>query len=288
MEICIVGLGLIGGSMAMALKRAGYKVDGFNRSPKPLKYALDNCIIDGAATSFERYDVVIVALPPQATVNFILNTPFKKGAIVADICGVKRLIEKEVYSANLPINYVGMHPMAGKEVTGIENACADLFDRASMVITHGERTDLKSVEEMKALVKDMGFKYLVECSAELHDRKIAYTSQLAHVVSNAYVNDEEIEGCLGFTGGSFQDMTRIAGVDENAWASLYLDNADNLLQKCNNLISCLQGFAMELEDAKLSGKTESLAKYLSVGATAYRNGKAENFVGEGITVTRLK
>ncbi|MGN0805744.1 MAG: prephenate dehydrogenase, partial [Candidatus Coproplasma sp.] len=229
-----------------------------------------------------------VALPPQATVNFIKTTPFKKGAIVTDICGVKRLIEKEVYSADLAINYVGMHPMAGKEVTGVENACADLFDRASMVITHGERTDGKSLDTMKALVKDMGFKYLVECTADLHDKKIAYTSQLAHVVSNAYVNDEEIEGCLGFTGGSFQDMTRIAGVDENAWAALYFDNADNLLQKCNNLTSCLQGFAKELEAAQNSGSCEKLAKYLSTGATAYRNGKAENFVGEGITVTRLK
>ena len=288
MEICIVGLGLIGGSMAMALKRAGYRVEGFNRSPKPLQYALENNIVDGTASSFEKYDVVIVALPPQATVDFILNTPFKKGAIVADICGVKRLIEDAVYSADLSINYVGMHPMAGKEVTGIENACADLFDRASMVITHGRFTDYNSLETIKALVKDMGFKYLVECTAELHDRKIAYTSQLAHVVSNAYVNDEEIEGCLGFTGGSFQDMTRIAGVDENAWAALYLDNADNLLNKCNNLIACLQGFVKELEKAQGDGDTASLAKFLSVGATAYRNGKAENFVGDGITVTQLK
>ncbi|MGN0808182.1 MAG: prephenate dehydrogenase [Candidatus Coproplasma sp.] len=288
MEICIVGLGLIGGSMAMALKRAGYRVDGYNRSPKPLKYALDNNVIDAAADSFEKYDVVIVALPPQATVNFIVNTAFKTGAIVADICGVKRLIEREIYAADLAISYVGMHPMAGKEVTGVENACADLFDRASIVITHGERTEEKPLETMKTLVKDMGFKYLVECSAELHDRKIAYTSQLAHVVSNAYVNDEEIDGCLGFTGGSFQDMTRIAGVDENAWAALYLANADNLLEKCNNLISCLQGFALELEDARKSGKTDTLAKYLSVGATAYRNGKAENFVGDGISVTKLK
>ncbi|MGN1060133.1 MAG: prephenate dehydrogenase [Candidatus Coproplasma sp.] len=288
MDVCIVGLGLIGGSMAMALKRAGYKVDGYNRSPAPLKYALDNCIIDGAAASFEKYDVVIVALPPQATIDFILKTPFKKGAIISDICGVKRKIENAVYGADLPVNYVGMHPMAGKEVTGVQNACEDLFDRASMVITHGERTDVNSLEIMKALVKDMGFKYLVECSAELHDRKIAYTSQLAHVVSNAYVNDEEIEGCLGFTGGSFQDMTRIAGVDENAWAALYLDNADNLLKKCNNLISCLQGFVNELEKAQTGGSTDGLAKFLSVGATAYRNGKAENFVGEGITVTRLK
>lgn len=288
MKICIAGLGLIGGSMAMALKRAGYKADGYNRSPAPLSYALENKIIDNAASSFSGYDVVIVALPPQAAIDFILNTPFKDGAVVADICGVKRKIEDAVYAAKLSVKYIGMHPMAGKEVTGIENACADLFDRASMVITHGIYTDQSALETMKGLVKAMGFKYLVECSAELHDRKIAYTSQLAHVVANAYVNDGEIDGCLGFTGGSFQDMTRIAGVDENAWAALYLDNADNLIEKCKNLTRCLEGFTNELEEAQKTGKTEGLSKYLSVGATAYRNGKAENFVGDGITVTRLK
>ncbi len=288
MKICIVGLGLIGGSMAMSLKRAGYMVDGSNRSQAPLDYALKNKIIDNAASSFIGYDVVIVALPPEAAIRFILNTPFKEGAIIADICGIKRKIESAVYSANLPINYIGMHPMAGKEVTGIENACSDLFDRASMVITHGIYTDERALNAMKAIVKDMGFKYIVECTAEIHDKKIAYTSQLAHVVSNAYVNDSEIDGCLGFTGGSFQDMTRIAGVDENAWACLYLDNADNLLEKCNNLISCLQGFAKELEIAQRTGNTKGLIGYLGIGATAYRNGKAENFIGDGITVTRLK
>ncbi len=288
MKICIVGLGLIGGSVCMSLKRAGYAVDGWNRSRKAVGFALRNNIIDGAAESFTDYDVVIVALPPEAAIKFILGTPFKEGAVVADICGVKRKIEDVVYAARLPIKYIGTHPMAGKEVVGIENACADLFDRASMVITHGIYTDERALGVIKALVKDMGFKYLVECSAELHDRKIAYTSQLAHVVSNAYVNDTEIDGCLGFTGGSFQDMTRIAGVDENAWAALYLDNADNLLEKCRNLISCLQGFTDELEKAKLSGDTAGLSGYLSVGAKAYRAGKAENFVGDGITVTRLK
>lgn len=288
MKICIVGLGLIGGSLAMALKRAGYSVDGYNRSSAPLSYALKNGIVDGAANDFTLYDVVIVALPPQAAINFILNTPFKKDAVVADICGVKRNIEQAVRSSSVAQNYIGMHPMAGKEVTGVQNACADLFDKASMVITHADFTNPNALKIAKAIVKDIGFKYLVECSAELHDRKIAYTSQLAHVVSNAYVNDCEIEGCLGFTGGSFQDMTRIAGVDENAWAWLYLDNADNLLEKCNNLINSLQKFSTELSAAKDSGDVKGLVDYLSVGATAYRNGKAENFVGDGITVTRLK
>lgn len=287
MRICVVGLGLIGGSLAMSLKRAGYAVDGYNRSPEPLAYAVENGIVDGAVTDFTEYDVVMVALPSSATVDFIATTPFKSSAIVADICGVKRKIENAVRTVG-GIRYVGMHPMAGKEVCGVQNACADLFDKASMVITHADFTDGSAVAVMKGLVKDMGFKYLVECSAELHDRKIAYTSQLAHVVSNSYVNDDEIDGCLGFTGGSFQDMTRIAGVDEGAWAELYADNADNLLEKCNNLIASLQAFTAELASAQKTGDKSGLIRCLSVGATAYRNGKAEGFVGDGITVTRLK
>lgn len=288
MKICIVGLGLIGGSLALSLKRAGYRVEGFNRTKSVQTYALSHNIIDGVAENFSLYDAVLVALPPEAAVNFILSAPFKKGAIVSDICGVKQKIEKAVYEARLPVRYVGLHPMAGKEVSGIENACADLFDSASMVITHGIYTDESAVATIKSLVKDMGFKYIVECSATLHDRKIAYTSQLAHVVSNCYVNDPEISACLGFTGGSFQDMTRIAGVDENVWASLYLDNADNLIEKCANLRDSLSAFIEALEKAKRCGDETSVREFLSVGASAYRSGKAEDFIGDGITVTKLK
>lgn len=288
MKICVAGLGLIGGSMCMALKRAGYNVDGYNRSAAPLNYALKNNIIDYAAENFESYDVVFVALPPEPTVSFILNTRFKSGAIVADICGVKKYIEDAVYGAQLSVNYVGTHPMAGKEVSGVENACADLFDRASIVITRGIYTDEHAVGAVKKLVKDMGFARIVECSAKVHDRKIAYTSQLAHVVSNCYVNDPEIDGCLGFTGGSFQDMTRIAGVDEKMWAELFLRNADNLLVSAENLASSLDKFIAALKEAKESGNAEAVQKNLSVGANAYRNGKANQFTGDGITVTELK
>ncbi len=288
MKICVAGLGLIGGSMCMALKRAGYKVDGYNRSAEPLGYALKNGIIDNVATSFESYDVVFVALPPKPTVGFIIGTDFKEGAIVADICGVKKYIEDAVYAAKLDIKYVGTHPMAGKEVSGVENACADLFDKASMVVTRGICADERAISTIKELVKDMGFARIVECSAELHDKKIAYTSQLAHVVSNCYVNDPEIDGCLGFTGGSFQDMTRIAGVDENIWSELYLLNGDNLLEKAETLYKSLGGFIAALKEAKESGNAEAVRKNLTVGATAYRNGKANNFTGDGITVTELK
>lgn len=159
--------------------------------------------------------------------------------------------------------------MAGKEVSGIENACADLFDSASMVITSDSRTDKKALEVIAALTEEMGFKYIVRCTAETHDRKIAYTSQLAHVVSNAYVKDNEINGCIGFTGGSFQDMTRIAGVDETVWSSLYLNNAENLSEKISGLINSLS----EIRSAIDGKNSEKLQSILRDGRLRFDSGK---------------
>jgi len=288
MKICVVGLGLIGGSMCMALKRGGYQADGYDCSEAAAYFLLTSGTIGGYAEDFSVYDVVLIALPPQNTLDFILKTQFKENAVVCDVCGVKKFIEDGVYANRRDIRYVGAHPMAGKEVSGVENAEVTLFDNASMVITHGIYTDEEALALIKELTKVMGFARIVECTAEVHDKKIAYTSQLAHVVSNCYVNDGEISACLGFTGGSFQDMTRIAGVDENVWASLYLENADNLLDKCDNLISSLGAFTKALKDAQRGGDISPLVQFLSVGAKAYRNGKAEEFTGEGITVTELK
>ena len=269
MKICVAGLGIIGGSLCMALKRAGYSVDGYDISQLPPTYALNNGIIDGIAGSFDKYDMVFVAMPFKATVDFILNNTFKGGAIVSDICGVKKPIEKAVSKAVRKFHYVGCHPMAGKEVSGIKNACADLFDGRSMVITSNNDTDPSALNTVRALTKDMGFGYIVECSAETHDRKIAYTSQLAHVVSNAYVKDVDLDDCLGFTGGSFQDMTRIAGVDEAVWASLYLENAENLNEKISSLISSLA----EIKDAISSGNEEELKKILARGRVLFDGSK---------------
>ena len=266
----------------MALKRAGYFVAGWNRSEKPLKYALENKIIDERAKDFD-YDVVFVALPPEATVRFIDEQTFKDGSVVTDICGVKKFIEDAVFSKQRNFNYVGCHPMAGKEVSGIENACKDLFDNANMVITHCDRTDAAALELIKKLTADMGFKYLVECSAVTHDKKIAYTSQLAHIVSNAYVKNEEIDSCLHFTGGSFQDMTRIAGVDEEVWADLYLKNAENLSEKIESLTNSLA----ELKGAIDSGDRGNLVRILQNGRLCFENCK--NFVTDtDIFVQKLK
>ena len=269
MKICIAGLGLIGGSMALALKRAGYEVSGWNRSPAPLKYALENNVIDEAADEFSSFDVVFVALPPDAAAEFIDGRAFKDGAIVSDICGVKGWIESEVCKKPRNFRYVGCHPMAGKEVSGVENSCADLFDRASMVVVRSPKTDNEAADIIEKLSKDMGFARLVLCTAQVHDRKIAYTSQLAHVLSNAYVKDVEIEECFGFTGGSFQDMTRIAGVDENVWAALYLKNADNICAKINSLESSLEEIKRAIEE----GDEDNLRAVLRRGRQLFAAGK---------------
>ena len=283
MKICVAGLGLIGGSLCMALKRAGYGVDGWNRSAEPLKYALENNIVDKKAEDFKKYDLVFVALPVEATVKFIDEKHFKDGAIVSDICGVKKSIADAVYAKERNFSYIGCHPMAGKEVSGIENACADLFDKASMVITHDNRTDKTALETVRKVTKDMGFARIVECSAEVHDKKISYTSQLAHIVANAYVKDNEIEGCTGFTGGSFQDMTRIAGVDEAVWASLYLENADNLSKRIENIINSLQTVKCAID----GGDRQKLIEVLRVGRESFESRKDE-VAQKGVTVKNLK
>lgn len=282
MKICVAGLGLIGGSLCMSLKRAGYKVDGWNRSEKPLKYALENGIIENSALDFCGYDVVFVALPPKATLDFICGTAFKDGALVSDICGVKGFIEKAVFSKPRNFYYVGCHPMAGKEVSGIENACANLFDGANMVITHNEKTEPSALQTLRTLTEKMRFGRIIECTAEIHDKKIAYTSQLAHIVSNAYVKDNEIESCFGFTGGSFQDMTRIAGVDEGVWSALYLENAENISQKITSLINSL----WEIKNAIDGGNGEQLRGVLKSGRVLFEESKLYNKSPQ-ITVTVL-
>lgn len=273
MKICVAGLGLIGGSLALSLKRAGYSVDGYNRTAERLRYAVEHKVVDRAAENIEDYDVVFVALPPEACAKFIDTAAFKRGAIVADICGVKRYIERVALSKPRSFKYVGCHPMAGKEVSGVENAAADLFDGANMIITRYKGIDEGALSCIKELAFEMGFSRVVICGAEYHDKKIAYVSQLAHVVANAYVRDSELFGCSCFAGGSFQDMTRIAGVDEKVWSSLYLENADNLAERIDNLILSLTKLRTEIS----GGDKASLEKLLSEGKELHLGGKKDDF-----------
>ena len=260
-KIAVIGMGIIGGSIAGALTKAGYEVDGASRSESSVEYAIKAVYIRAQASAIDEYDVVFIAVPPKATLDYLQNAKFKDGALVTDICGVKEVLEKAVYAQPRNYRYVGIHPMAGKETSGISSASPKLFKKANLIITHAPKTQIADVDEIKGYAKAMGFGKIVECTSAEHDRKIALTSQLAHIVSNAYVKSDEVVGCDGFTGGSFQDMTRIAGVDEKVWTPLYANNRENIIRELNGLIEHLSAY----RDALVDGDDESLSNLLKEG-----------------------
>ncbi len=249
-KIAVVGLGIIGGSISASLSRAGYVVDGSDLRAETVQEAISRGYIHAESKNLSDYDVVFLALPPDATATFLEHGAYKTGALVMDICGVKGMPEKIVYAKPRIYRYVGLHPMAGKETSGLSSASSTLFDGANLVLVRAPQTREEDLAETRNYAAAMRFGNILECTAEEHDRKIALTSQLAHIVSNAYVKSPQVRDCYGFTGGSFQDMTRIAGVDENMWAQLYTANREALLSELNGLIAqlCVYRAALETGD----------------------------------------
>lgn len=271
-KIAVIGLGIIGGSICASLASAGVEPDGYARSEETVQYAIDAGYIRKKVENLSDYDVVFIAVPPQATMDYLENGKFKDGALVMDICGVKKVVEETVYARPRNYRYVGTHPMAGKETSGILSATPNLFKRANLIITHAPSTRSQDVAEVKEYAQMMGFGKIIECTAEEHDKKIALTSQLAHIVSNAYVKSEEVRGCDGFTGGSFQDMTRIAGVDETVWTPLYAYNRANILRELDGLITHLS----EYRDALTNQDDEKLSECLKEGRLIRQTIKRRN------------
>ncbi len=266
-KIAVMGLGIIGGSICGALTKAGYAVDGKDIRRENIDYAAKKGYIANEATDISNYDVVFIAVPPKATIEILQNTRFKEGALVSDICGVKEEIEKIVYSQPRKYRYVGIHPMAGKETSGISSSSPELFRMANLVVTVCQRTPQDGIKEIKEFAKAMKFGKILECSAKEHDEKIALTSQLAHIVSNAYVKSPQVKGCDGFTGGSFQDMTRIAGVDEKTWTQLYMCNRKYILQELDGLLVNLSKY----REAIAAEDEESLSNALKEGREIREN-----------------
>ncbi|MBR2903710.1 MAG: prephenate dehydrogenase/arogenate dehydrogenase family protein [Clostridia bacterium] len=247
-KIAVIGLGIIGGSICGALTKAGYEVHGNDLDNFSVAVALEKGYIVDVAEDLSRYERVILAVPPKAAIRLLCEEKFKDGALVGDICGVKACVEKAVYEKVRNYRYVGVHPMAGKETSGIGSASPTLFVGANLIITVCDNTEDSALLEMQELWQDMGVGRIVLCSASEHDKKIAITSQLAHIVSNAYVKSEQAADCEGFTGGSFQDMTRIAGVDEKIWTDLYFANKECVLMELDALISRLSAYSVALKE----------------------------------------
>lgn len=254
MNIAIIGLGLIGGSIAKSLKKhTKHDIYGFDIDKNTLKNALDTGAIDNVLNlkDLKNIDICFICLFPKDTVNFIKEniSNFKKDSIITDVCGIKEYIKEQVENLCLQnsLNYIGGHPMAGKEKGGYINSDENLLFNASYILTLTDKTNNNALSKLYQLIKDIGSN-VITCQAKTHDKIIAYTSQLAHIVSSGYVKSSTINLENGFTGGSFQDMTRVALLDENMWTDLFMLNKDNLSKELDNLISNLNEFKKALNN----------------------------------------
>lgn len=255
MQVGIIGLGLIGGSMAKSIKaRTSHTVWGMDLDQETMLLARMCGAIDGTLTEelLPQCDLILVALCPQAAVDWVTAhaAAISKSAIVVDLCGVKRVVVDQLtpLAEAHGFAYIGGHPMAGRERGGFTAATADLYDGASMILTPDKRTDMTLLETLKAFFLDIGFAGLTFSTPEEHDRIIAYTSQLAHIASSAYVKSPEAQRRRGFSAGSFRDMTRVARLNEDMWTELFLDDADFLTQELEILIDNLSDYLTALKN----------------------------------------
>lgn len=253
MNILVVGLGLIGGSLCKALKKyTAHTVTGSDLNKEVEQTALsDGCIDSAFDGSFDSTDLVIICLYPEASENYFRqNAPMmRKNTLVSDVCGIKGNFSERMkhIARQHELEYIGIHPMAGKEFGGYVNSTPELFVNANFIVTPFADSASDKTELLKSLAEDIGAGKIVVTSPENHDKMIAYTSQLAHIVSSAYVKSPELEVECGFSGGSFQDMTRIATMNEAMWTDLFMQNRDNLKYELDTLIQNLQKYSDALE-----------------------------------------
>ena len=256
MTILVCGMGIIGGSIAKALKAfTPHRVLGMNRSPQPLEKALACGAIDAAVdeVSLSQVDLVFLCAYPAACVKLarVLGHHLKKGCIVCDACGIKTAICEEMVSLSHEFGFifVGGHPMAGKERNGFDVSDAHLFRGASYILVPCGAPQ-EAVDTVRQLAFSMGFGSVTLATPTHHDRMIAYTSQLPHVLACAYVLSPSCEQHVGFSAGSYHDVSRVARINEVMWAELFLENREPLLAELDLLLDNLKDFrdAIHRED----------------------------------------
>ena len=253
MKIAIIGLGLIGGSLAKAFKAyTDNRVYGCDADAATLAYDKLSETIDEPLTDeiLPECDLVIVALYPNATIRVLSEKAplIKKGALVIDTCGTKRKVCAACFALaeTYGFTFVGGHPMAGIQFSGIKYSRADLFKGASMILVPPHLDDMAFLTGMKTLFLPLGFSKVVLTTPEKHDEIIAFTSQLAHIVSSAYIKSDTAKLHHGFSAGSYKDMTRVATLNDTMWTELFLENRDNLLHEIDNIVSALTDFRAAL------------------------------------------
>jgi prephenate dehydrogenase len=266
-NVIIVGLGLIGGSLAKAFRKySDCRVTGIDHNPEVISAAV-GCgaiLCEAGPEDLANADLLFLCLYPQADIDFLLGhaSSLRPGCVVTDVCGIKSYLSPRLakIAAEHDLVYIGGHPMAGKEKGGFSNSDADLFAGASyLLVPCGAQRG--AVDLMTAVAVELGFGGTVVTTAEEHDREIAFTSQLPHVLACAYVKSPQCPGHTGFSAGSYRDVSRVASINETMWAELFLDNREALTEELDTLIGNLK----EIRDATDARDEKALRSLLREG-----------------------
>ena len=273
MTVGIVGLGLIGGSFAKAYHEAGWQVLARDADQNTLDFAKLSGAVDSELTDdkLPACDLILLAADPAASISYFKEKAHLMGGhpVVIDCCGTKRVVCAACFPAAREngVTFLGGHPMAGTHNSGFKYARANLFHGAPMVLVPMDRDDIALLGRVKELLAPAGFGRFSVTSAREHDEMIAFTSQMAHIVSNGYIKSPSAGAHKGFSAGSYKDMTRVAWLAPEMWAELFLENKDFLLKELDFFMSSMQQY----RDALAADDQQELVRLLDEG----RKRKAE-------------
>ena len=268
MKIGVVGVGLIGGSLAKAYKAEGHDVYGFDTDETILSFARLSHALDGVldARSIGSCEAVFIAVNPGDAVAYLERTApeIPRKTLVIDCCGVKRMVCERCFplAERYGFTFVGGHPMAGSHKAGFKNSRADLFHHAYMILVPPAYDDPALFGRIEQALKPAGFGHLTVTTAEEHDAMIAFSSQLAHIVSNAFIKSPSARGHKGFSAGSYRDLTRVARLDAGMWAELLMENRDFALKELDGFLNAAACY----RDALAAGDRGGLKSLLAEGS----------------------
>ena len=260
-KILIVGLGLLGGSYARILRRFGFHISAITKEQSSIDYAIREGIIDEGTTELDPAmigdaDLVIFALYPHVFVEWIENNQglFKSGALITDVTGVKRSIVYKIQEMLRPdVEFVAAHPMAGREVSGVENSTDRMFVGANYIVTPTERNTPEAISTCVELGRLLGFSNVTTLSPEEHDEMIGFLSQLTHCIAITLMTCNDKENMEKYTGDSFRDLTRIARINDQMWSELFLENKDVLLEQMDMFMGKFTELRRMLETDDVDG-----------------------------------
>ncbi len=255
-SILIVGLGLIGGSYAKALRKLGFKISAITLNKDDIDFAVENGIIDEGYTEpapevIEKAELVIFALYPEVFKKWIAKYQqyLKSGALITDVTGVKSSVVYEIQDMLRPdVEFIAAHPMAGKEVYGVQNSDPKIFHGANYIVTPTEKNTKEAIDDCLELGRLMGFDRVSVLTPEKHDEMIGFVSQLTHCIAVSLMNCYDGEKLQDYTGDSFRDLTRIARINDEMWSELFLLNKDTLLEQMDKFLSAFGKLRSTLEE----------------------------------------